>query len=122
MEDRKYIKELYIKLCDASINKDCYILNEILSDDYILIHMTGRKQTKQEYIDSVKKGELKYYESIHESIEININGNEAALIGKTKTLASPFGYNKSWWRLRQDILLKKENNRWIIKQSKASSY
>lgn len=122
MEDKEIIKNLYIKLCDASINKDEEILNEILSDDYILIHMTGRNQTKQEYINSVKNGELKYYESIHESIKININGDEATLIGKTKTLASPFGFSKSWWNLRQDILLKKEEGKWIIKKSKASSY
>ncbi len=122
MDDKQIIKELYIKLCDASINKDINTLNEILAEDYILVHMTGKEQTKQDYINSVKNGELKYYESIHESIDININGNNAHLTGKTKTLASPFGFGKSWWKLRQDILLEKENDTWIIKQSKASSY
>lgn len=122
MNNEEIIKEIYIKLCDASINKNEKALNEILADDYVLVHMTGRNQTKQEYINSVKNGELKYYESIHESIEININGDEATLIGKTKTLASPFGMNKSWWKLRQDILLKKDNGNWVIKKSKASSY
>ena len=32
------------------------------------------------------------------------------------------GFGKSWWRLRQDVLLEKVNDTWIIKQSKASSY
>lgn len=122
MEDEKIIRELYIKLCDASINKDVNTLNEILADDYVLIHMTGKRQSKQDYINSVLSGELKYYESIHESIEVKINGDRATIIGKTKTLASPFGFGKSWWKLRQDILLEKENDTWIIKQSKASSY
>ena len=122
MKDEEIIKELYTKLCDASITKDISILEEILADDYILIHMTGKNQTKQEYINSVKNGELKYYESIHESIEMNIDGDEATLVGKTKTLASPFGFGKAWWNLRQDILFKKENDKWIIKKSKASSY
>ena len=74
MEDRESVKELYIKLCDASINKDKDTLNEILADDYILIHMTGKRQLKQDYINSVLSGELKYYETVHESIEVNING------------------------------------------------
>ena len=106
MEDKEIIKELYIKLCDASINKDIDILNEILAEDYILVHMTGKAQTKQEYINSVKNEELKYYDGIHESIDITINGDEAILIGKTKTLASPFGFGKSWWNLKQNIKLK----------------
>lgn len=81
-----------------------------------------KRQLKQDYINSVLNGELKYYESIHESIRVNINNNEAILTGKTKTLASPFGLSKTWWNLRQDILLKKEKDNWIIKQSQASSY
>ena len=122
MEDKDIIKELYIKLCDASINKDIDSLNKILADEYVLIHMTGKRQSKKDYINSVLSGELKYYESVHESIEVNIDGDKATIIGKTKTLASPFGFGKSWWRLRQDVLLEKVNDTWIIKQSKASSY
>ena len=122
MVDNDKIKKLYIDLCDASINKDIEKLNEILADDYILVHMTGLNQSKEEYINSIKNGELKYYESNHENIEININGNEAKIIGKTKILASPFGMKKSWWRLRQDLKLKKENEKWIIKKSVASTF
>ena len=51
-----------------------------------------------------------------------VDGDRATIIGKTKTLASPFGFGKSWWNLRQDVLLEKVNDTWIIKQSKASSY
>ena len=122
MSDKDIIKKLYIDLCDASINKDIEKLNEILADDYILVHMTGLNQSKEEYINSIKNGELKYYESNHENIEININGNEAKIIGKTNILASPFGMKKSWWRLRQDLKLKKENEKWIIKKSVASTF
>lgn len=122
MEDEEIIKELYIKLCDASIKKDKNTLLDILSDDYILVHMTGMNQSKEQYIDSVLNGELKYFESKHESIEVKINGDIATIIGKTKTLASPFGMSKSWWRLRQDLEVKKINNEWKITKSKASTY
>ena len=122
MTDEEIIRNLYIELCDASINKDLNKLDEILADDYILVHMTGMNQTKEDYINSVKNGELKYYESIHEDIQINIKNNKAIVIGKTKTLASPFGIHKSWWRLRQDLELEKIERKWVIKQSKASTY
>ena len=122
MSDKELLRKLYIDLCDASINKDLDKLNEILSDDYILVHMTGMKQSKEDYIESVKSGELAYYESNHESIEVNINGEEATIIGKTKTLASPFGSSKSRWNLRQDLKAKKINGKWMLTFSKASSY
>ena len=84
--------------------------------------MTGMNQHKSDYINSVKNGDLKYYESIHESIDININGDTATVIGKTKTLASPFGMSKSWWRLKQDLTLKKIDGKWLITKSVTSTY
>lgn len=122
MQDKEIIKELYIDLCESSINKDIDKLNNILADNYILEHITGMKQTKDDYINSVKNGELKYYESIHESINIKIEGNKATLIGKTKTLASPFCSTISWWRLKQYLTIEKINNRWQITHSIASTY
>ena len=122
MSDKELVRKLYIDLCEASINKDLIKLGEILSDDYVLVHMTGMKQTKEDYLDSVKSGELSNFESKHESIDINVNGDDATIIGKTKTLASPFGTSKSWWNLRQDLKAKKIDGKWILMYSKASSY
>ncbi len=122
MSDKELVRKLYIDLCEASINKDLIKLGEILSDDYVLVHMTGMKQTKEDYLDSVKSGELSYFESKHESIDVNVNGDDATIIGKTKTLASPFGTSKSWWNLRQDLKAKKIDGKWILMYSKTSSY
>ena len=122
MSDKELVRKLYIDLCEASINKDLIKLDEILSDDYVLVHMTGMKQTKEDYLDSVKSGELSYFESKHESIDVNVNGDDATIIGKTKTLASPFGTSKSWWNLRQKKKKKKIDGKWILMYSKASSY
>lgn len=122
MTDEYLIEKLYTDLCEASINKNIDKLNEILADNYILVHMTGMKQTKEDYINSVKNGELKYYESVHENIDININGDKATVIGKTKILASPFGISKSWWRLKQELIVEKIDGKWLITSSIASTY
>lgn len=122
MNNEEIVKKIYTDLCQASIDKDIEKLNEILADNYILIHMTGMNQTKEDYIKSVENGELKYYDSIHESIEVSISEDKANVIGKTKTLASPFGFPKSWWNLRQDLVLKKINGKWQITHSIASTY
>ena len=76
MSDKELVRKLYIDLCEASINKDLIKLDEILSDDYVLVHMTGMKQTKEDYLDSVKSGELSYFESKHESIDVNLNRDD----------------------------------------------
>ena len=122
MTDKEQIEEIYKNLSKASIDKDINLLNSILADDYILVHMTGMQQTKADYINSVMNEELIYYEAIHEKIDIEINKNKAEVIGKTKTLASPFGMSKNWWRLKQEMYLEKTDDKWIIKKSIASTY
>ena len=122
MNDKDIIKKMYIELCEASQNKDKNKLNELLARDYTLTHMTGMIQTKEQYINSVMSEELKYYDSIHESIEIKIKDNSATIIDKTKILASPFGMPKSWWTLKQTITLKKVEGKWLITSSIASTY
>ena len=122
MKDEGLVRQLFISLCQASIDKDIDLINSILAEDYILVHMTGMKQSKSDYIKSVLTGELKYYEVVYEDIDVKVNGNSANVIGKTKILASPFGVSKSWWKLRQDMELEKINGKWIIKKSVASMY
>lgn len=38
------------------IEKDSSKLNEIMDDNYTLTHMSGKTQTKQEYIDEIMDG------------------------------------------------------------------
>ncbi|MBE6513374.1 MAG: nuclear transport factor 2 family protein, partial [Methanobrevibacter olleyae] len=37
----------------AMIDKDAKMLNSIMDEDYTLIHMSGKIQTKQEYIEDI---------------------------------------------------------------------
>ncbi len=46
--------------------KDTLTLNHIHVDDFVLTHMTGMHQSKQEYIRAIAGGTLNYYsESFH---------------------------------------------------------
>lgn len=105
--DKEVVRELYIDLCRASIDKGL---------------LTGLNQSKEDYINAVENGNLKYYDILRESIDIKFNGNRAYVIGKTRTLASLFGMPKSWWNLKQDIIMERVDGRWLIKKSIASTY
>lgn len=47
----------------AMINKDAKTLNSIMSEDYTLTHMSGKIQTKNDYIKDIIDGVLNYYHS-----------------------------------------------------------
>ena len=67
MDDREEIKQRYEKMCSAMIKKDREALENVLDDSYVLVHMTGMRQSKSEFINAVMDGTLNYYSAVHES-------------------------------------------------------
>ena len=53
MNDIEAIKELYIQYWECMINKDESGLRNLMSDDYHLMHMTGKRQSVDEFISGL---------------------------------------------------------------------
>ena len=92
------------------------------SDDFVLTHMTGMHQSKQEYIRAIAGGTLNYYSAEHEQMEIKVNGNHATLTGRSRVTAAVFGGRRHIWRLQLHFNLSKEEGRWYFTSARASTY
>ena len=122
MTDRHQIEQLYSEMYQAMIDKDTVTLNRVHADEFVLIHMTGMRQSKKEYIQSISNGMLNYYSAEHEQMEIKIDGDQATLIGRSYVTAAVFGGGKSTWRLQLSFHLVRRNGLWQFTQAKASTY
>ncbi len=106
----------------AMIAKDRTGLEEVLDDSFVLVHMTGMRQNKDEFITAVLDGTLNYYSAVHENMPVEISGDTAVITGQSYVQAAVFGGGKSYWRLQQKCSLIKINNQWKITRSVASTY
>ena len=122
MTDEEQIKEIYKKYWKYMISKNEHGLREIMSDDYYLRHMTGVKQSVDEFLKGLMNGTFNYYSAEHDEIAVEIKGDAATMIGKSRVAAAVYGGGKSIWRLRGDFTLKKENENWKMTSSVASTY
>ena len=50
--DKEQIEALYSEMYEAMVAKDTVTLNRVHADDFVLTHMTGMQQSKQEYIEA----------------------------------------------------------------------
>ena len=66
------------------------MLNAIHADEYVLYHMTGMKQTKQEYIDAIADGTLNYFSAEHDRPDITVSGDQATLDARRRVAAAVF--------------------------------
>lgn len=55
------------------IAKDTVSLGGLFSDDSVLVHMTGHRQSKTEYLREIASGVLNYYSAQTDSIDITVD-------------------------------------------------
>lgn len=94
----------------------------LLDDGFELVHMTGMRQGKRQFIQAVEDGTLNYYSAQHDSIHIEKQGNSITLIGQTRVLAAVFGGGKHTWRLQLQMELLERNGKWLVGKTVASTY
>lgn len=122
MNDEELIKKTYIRYWEMMINKDAEGLRGVLAEDYYLLHMTGVRQTREVFLKGLLDGTFNYYSAEHDDIEVSVNGDTATMTGKSRVLAAVYGGGKHIWRLRGDSLLRKENGKWVIAGTSATTY
>ena len=116
------ITSLYKEMCRAMIAKDIEAMDRIHGDDFILVHMTGSRMNKLEYLEAVKDGTLNYYSADHDEIRVIVDGDNAVLRGRPKVNAAVYGGSRRTWRLQQYMRLKKTEGEWRFTYSQASTY
>lgn len=88
MTDKEHIRALYEAMYKAMIAKDTTALARILSEDSVLVHMTGHRQYRKEYLSEIASGTLNYYSVDTDSLEITVNGDSARMIGRSRVNAA----------------------------------
>ena len=122
MNDIETIKDMYRQYWRYMIGKDESGIRTLMADDYYLLHMTGVKQSADEFITGLLNGTFNYYSAEHDDIQVVVKGETAAMTGKSKVIAAVYGGGKNRWRLRGDFTLRKENGYWKFTSSQASTY
>lgn len=120
--DREAIRALYREYWRCMITKDADGLRAILAEDYSLLHMTGVQQSAEVFLRGLLDGTFNYYAAEHDSIDVQVSGDQAVMVGKSRVLAAVYGGGKHLWRLRGDFTLRREQGVWKLTGSRASTY
>ena len=91
------ILDRFIEFQNALIDKNEHKLNEIILDDYELVHMSGKRQSKKEFIDEVMDGTLNYFKSeIINPTVLHDGDSSATLIADVTLTAKVYGAQGKW--------------------------
>jgi len=106
MDDKKQIENLYKQMYQAMIAKDIVALDTILAEGSVLIHMTGTRQPKKQYLHEIENGTLNYYSVEDDEINITVNGETAEMTGRSRVNAAVYGSGLAVRRVQSINLLR----------------
>lgn len=122
-QEREQIRSAYLRMYEGMLRKKREVLEDVLADSFVLVHMTGMRQTKEQFIHAVMDGTLNYFTAEHPHINVRQKETKAELCGQSVVLAAVFGGGKHTWHLQQDCTLEKgKDGVWRITEAIASTW
>ena len=91
--DPRELSVLYAqaRYCQAMTDADIDTMRELVSEDMVFTHMSGRKQTREEYFADVADGSLNYFTIGIENPVIEADGDKARITYTSVLNADAYG-------------------------------
>lgn len=105
----------------AMINQDVDTLKKLIAPNANFYHITGAKQSRDEWLRQIKIGRMHYFGSTEELFQVSMKGDHAEVISRNQLDARIYGFRNTW-PLQSRTQLQKVNGQWLITESRASMY
>ncbi|MFD4600691.1 nuclear transport factor 2 family protein [Streptomyces sp. NPDC058464] len=105
----------------AMTDGDTDTLDDLLAEDFTLTHITGYVQSKADWLAQMRAGQFDYHSVEEKSVTVDINGDEARLVGRFITDATVYG-TRANWRLQLTMGYVLQNDTWTAHRSLATTW
>lgn len=79
------------RYCQAMTDADIDVMRELVSEDMVFTHMSGKKQTREEYFADVADGSLNYHTIGIEKPVVKVDGDRAEITYTSVLNADAYG-------------------------------
>jgi hypothetical protein len=100
------------RYCQAMTNADIDTMRELVSEDMLFTHMSGRQQTREEYFADIDDGSLDYFTIGISDPLIRVNGGKAQITCTSVLNASAYGA-RGTYRMKGTHCYELQNGSWM---------
>ena len=111
--EEKSVLEVYNAIMDAMVAKDRAVLEKYYAPDLIFTHMSGKKQTREEFFDDIVNGKLNYYKITTHKADVSVNGDTATVDYRHTLDALAYGARGAW-TFNGTMFMRKINGDWVV--------
>lgn len=112
IDDKRQIQEIYQRINEAMVHKEIETLNHIFEDNHKFVHMSGYKQSKQEWLKQIQSDDMKYFKTMPQKTTITIHDHTATLICDIKIDARIYG-TRNTWSMKVKMYFEKRGEQWF---------
>ena len=110
--EEKEVYSAYEAINKAMIQKDRTAMELYFDKKLIFTHMSGKKQTREEFIGEIMDGTLNYFKVDTKDYSISVDGDTAHMKVTHTLTAKVYGISGSW-TLGGENTYKKRNGIWV---------
>ncbi|MBP3869398.1 MAG: nuclear transport factor 2 family protein [Faecalicoccus sp.] len=104
-----YLQAMY---CQAMTDADIDTMRKLVSEDMTYTHMSGMKQTREEYFADISSGKLNYFTIGIDKPVIQVNGDKAHITYTSILNANAYGAQGTY-HMKGTHNYEKRNGNWI---------
>ena len=105
----------------AMVAGDADALGALLSDGFVLVHMTGYRQSKDEWLADVRSGAMAYHAMEDVEVSVDASSGVPVLTARTRTAATIWGASGTW-PLQLRISFTHDGTAWVAAGTVASTW
>ncbi|MCR4631881.1 MAG: nuclear transport factor 2 family protein [Treponema sp.] len=110
--EEKEVYSAYEAINNAMIKKDKAAMERYFDEKLIFTHISGKKQTREEFIGEIMDGTLNYFKVDTKDYSIRVDGDTAHMKVTHTLTAKVYGISGSWI-MSGNNTYKKRNGIWI---------
>ena len=100
------------RYCQAMTDADIETMRELVSEDMTYTHMSGKKQTREEYFADIADGSLRYFTIGMDSPIVAVSGDTASITYTSVLNANAYG-SRGTSRMKGTHYYEKRDGEWI---------
>lgn len=110
--EEEIVLNRYKEMQQAMVDKDIDKLNNIVKDGTTFTHMSGGTQSKEEYFEDIRSGDLDYQSYTIENPKVTIDGKKAILKARVTLTANAYGA-QGLYPFNISAYFEKINGKWL---------
>lgn len=111
-DEKQNVYASYVAINTAMIQKDRTAMELYFDENLTFTHMSGKKQTREEFIGEIMDGTLNYFKVDTKDFSISVDGDSARMKVTHTLTAKVYGISGSW-TLGGENTYKKRNGIWV---------